>query len=450
MAIHKVTEVFVGDGGALPANNTSISAITDQLSIVGRDMTALNPAGGDTITTQPSIFIVNRYSDGTLKRSMEIKGTGVTSFVAERYAPTRQCVWGVGYQRGSVVDGTTTAASGSITVANDTLYKMSILFKNDKTFYSERPERLSISFTSAAAATQSTIADQIVSAINNSSFGATPTAGTNAYPQIKAVKVGDGTGAYGVTGATNFGVEIWGLSTVNQFQTSSYKENVVYFEVNVDDSTGFGTGTACTKLQGHDYGTGTYNQVYNMENFCAQYEGVPNRRLWPIPTVTLLASSSLVTSGNVAAAATTPTGNVTATNGEDILTFATATTGLRPGEVIDVNGTEYTIKYVRSSTTVVLMTAASATYTGANIKVKYGYDVINISWLDSVLGAGANQVASTEKSVTIFTPALDASAADPFDTTGDSADTSAEGLDLMDILNGWMATTPLAPANISI
>ena len=212
-----VNEIFIGNGAALDANNTNIAALTKQTAIVGADMTALNPAGGDTITTQPVIYLVNKLADSTLKRSFPVKGTSVTSYKAEHYAPARRCVATVGFQRGSVVDGVTTAASGSIEVNNDTLYNLSIRFKWDKQFFSERPEMLRISFTSAAAATQLNIATQITSLINNSAYGSQP-AGIKV---IKAVTIGDGNGVYGLTGASAYGVEMWGLD-VNQFQNTTY------------------------------------------------------------------------------------------------------------------------------------------------------------------------------------------------------------------------------------
>lgn len=452
--MNKVNEIFVGAGSALSANNTALNAIAVQTGVVGSDMTCLNPAGGDTITTQPSIYLVNRYSDGTFKRSNPIIGTNVTGWTGKHYVPARPCVWTIGYQRGflsaATIDGAPgsrsfTAASGSIVVNNSTFYSASIIFKNDKQNYSERPERLSIEFTSSATATQSNIADQIVNAINNSGFGNQP----SGIKEVVAVKIGDGTGAYGLTGATNYGVEITGL-VINQFQDTTYKDEIVSFSVQVNDATGFET-TDCTQIQSAKYGTGTYNQVYNLENFCYGFEGALNRTLWPIPTLTKLATSTLVTSANVAAAATTPTGNVTTVSGEDIVTVATAVTGLRPGEVIDINGTEYTIKYLRSATTFVITAAASASYgAAANIKVKYGYNILNINVTDVTSQAGSGVGQFSKKNIYIATPAIDAAAADPFDATLDSADTSAECLDLLDILNGWMTTTPLAPATVTL
>lgn len=426
MAIHKVTEVFIGGGLAMDANNTSISALGSQLAIVGSDMTTLNPAGGDTITTQPEIFVVNKNADGTLKRSFGVKGTNVISYEANTYTPAKREVWSIGYNRATL--------SGSIAVNNDTLYKASIRFKNDKTFYSVRPEYFSISFQSSASATQSNIADQIVSIINNSAYG------TGVNKQIKAVKVGNGTGAYGLTGATNFGVEIWGLDIANQFLNTTYKENYVYFSVQVDDTTGFAAGTTCTQIQSVGFGTGTYYQAYNMENFAFGYEGVRNRRMWPIPTLAYLASASGVVSTTIAGF------TAAVTTGLDLVTFSAPgiSAQLPAGSLVTIDGVAYEIKYHVSATDAVLTSPATTTNATANITGKAFYDVVNIRVRDKVVSDGAVVTNEAEKDIFIFTPAIVAGA------NSMTAAPSAEGQDIMDILNGWMTTTPLAPANITL
>lgn len=392
-------------------------------------MTALNPAGGDTITTQPNIYVVNKNADGTLKRSFEVKGTNVISYEANTYTPAGREVWAIGYNRKT--------AAGSIAVNNDTLYKASIRFKNDKTFYSVRPEYFSISFQSSASATQSNIADQIVSIINNSAYG------TGVNKQILAVKVGNGTGAYGLTGATAFGVEIWGLDIANQFLNTTYKENYVYFSVQVDDTTGFAAGTTCTQINAVSFGTGTYYQAYNMENFAYGYEGVRNRRMWPIPTLAYLANSAGVASGTLAAF------TASVTTGSDVVTFsAAAATQLPVGSKITIDAVSYEIKYYLNSgggnTIAVLTTVATTTNAAANVTAKVWYDVVNIRVRDKVVSDGAVVTNEAEKDIFIFTPAIVAAA------TSTTAAPSAEGQDIMDILNGWMTTTPLAPANIAL
>lgn len=428
MAIHKVTEVFIGDGASLTAGGTSISALTTQINLVGNNMTTVTAA--ETISTagRDSIYAVNKNADGTLKRSFEVKGTNVTVYKGESYAPAQREVWAIGYNRKT--------AAGSIAVNNDTLYKASIRFKNDKTFYSVRPEYFSISFQSSATATQSNIADQIVSIINNSAYG------TGVNKQIKAVKVGNGTGVYGLTGATNFGVEIWGLDIANQFLNTTYKENYVYFSVQVDDTTGFAAGTTCTQINAVSYGTGTYYQAYNMENFAYGYEGVRNRRLWPIPTLAYLASSAGITSASISGI------TCSGTSGEDRLTFSgSVATQFFPGSLIVISGNTYEIKYFLNSgggnTIVILTTPLLTSPSTTAFAGKAWYDVINIKVRDKVVSDGAVVTNEAEKDIFIFTPAINASATSMTAQSTESAAIAA-------ILNPWMASTPAAFANISL
>jgi len=431
MSIHKVTNVFVGDGSALEADVNTLTP--GKLGLFGQNQSILASAysaGG----ASESITVSKTFADGTFKKSMSINGRSVQSARAERYKPAAREVWAVGHNRVGSVN------AGTIEVNNATEYTMTIRFKNDKSFYSERPETLRIQFTSSATATQLSIATQIAAAINNGGFKSL----------ITAVVIGDGTGVLGLTSATDYGVEIY-ANDINQFASSTFKENRVYFSCHIDDSTGFGTTTTCTQIQANSYGEGTYNYIYNKENYEYQYEGLSNRRLWPTQTVEFGVSSTGYLSGNVAAAATSPTGNVSAVAvGDDTLTFATATTGFRAGEIITVNGVQYEILYIISSTVVRIKGLATAVYAGgAAVKVKYFYNLIVITFADTTFASGADAMALATKSIYIATPAIDAGAADPFDTTGDSADTSTEGISLLSKLNTWLASTPAAPATLT-
>lgn len=451
MNTRTVQEVFIGDGTAFDANNTNIAAIANQMDIVGSDMTCLDPAGVDTVITQPTIFITNKLANGDIKRSFPIGGMNLAGLSCSRYKPAAREVWGVGYNRGFRTEqnttGTYTAAAGSITVNNSTQYDLSIRFKWDKMFYSERPEILRVSFTSAAAATQLTIATQITDAINNSAFGNQ----VSGIKCIKAVTVGDGTGIYGLTAATNYGVEIWGLD-VNQFSNTQYAFRQVRFSVHVLDASGF-ESTACVNMQKAYAGNGTYAQIYNAENFAYQFEGVLNRTKFPIPSLAYLSSSTLALSGKVAACATTPTGNIATVIGEDVATVVTATSGLRPGEIVTIDAVEYEVKYIISGTKFVMTAVSAATYgAGDEFKVKYGYATINLLVNDVTATTGANIGQLSQKSILIATPNIDAAAADPFDYTNtlDSASGSAELLDLRDVINTWAATTALNPPVITV
>ena len=128
-------------------------------------MQALNPAGADTISTTggATIYVFSKLADGSIKRSMGIRGTNVTGYKGQSYAAPTRKVHAIGYNRA--------LSTGSIVVNNSTEYKFSIRFTNDKQLFSVRPEVLSVSFISSASASQSNIADQIVASINGSAYG---------------------------------------------------------------------------------------------------------------------------------------------------------------------------------------------------------------------------------------------------------------------------------------
>lgn len=426
--LHRPQTILISDGTGLPANNAAITTVAaGDIGVFGTDWTALNPAGGDTITTQPAIYIVEGKTDSAgvsyIKKSVKIPGTSVTAYQAEAYRPSRRQVEAIGYNRKT--------ATGSIAVADSTNYNFSIRFKNDKFLYSARPEMLNVNFTSASSATQSSIATQIANSINNSSFST----------EVSAIVVGDGTGVYGVTGATNFGVEITGKD-IEQFYNTTYTPNIVYFDVFVNDASGFSDTTTCTTIQDFTYGSGTYSQVYMLENKNFQYEGVLNRRLWPIPVLDYSSSSTYISS-----AAITPV--CTGTTGEDQVTFdLTIAAIIRPGEKVTLDGVNYEVKYIKGDGTgvgaanAVVLTSPLLTTPAADpaiIRVKY--DLVNIEFTTGI-NTPIGTVAVANESVIIAVPAIDAGGA--YNSTGTAA------TNLKAILDAWMLTTPGAFANITI
>lgn len=420
--LHRSQNILISDGTALPANNAATTAVNvGQIGIFGSDWTALNPAGGDTITTQPAIYIVEGKTDNSgtnyLKKSSKIVGTNVTKYEAASYAPSRLEVWAIGYSRAG--------ATGSIAVSDDTNYNFTIRFKNDKWLYSERPELLNVNFTSAAtSATQLSIATQITNSINNSGYKS----------QVVAITVGNGTGVYGLTGATNYGVEITSKE-VDQFYSTTFTRNKVYFSVQVNDASGFSSTTTCTQIQSFAYGSGTYDQVYTMENKNFMNEGVVNRRQWPIPVLDYSSSATLVLSSAIAE-------TVTGTIAEDKVTFSgTVAAKLSAGDYVDFAGVNYRIKYFISSTVAILTSVLLAGQAAAAVKVRDKYDLITIEFNDSI-NTPTGVVAMANKSVVIAVPAID--------TAGAYNSLSSAGTNVKAILDGWMATTPGAFANISI
>jgi len=411
MSIHKVTNTFVGNGTAL---ETTVNTLTPgKLGVFGQDQTILASAyaaGG----ASESITVSETFADGSFKKSMSINGRSVTSARGKRYSPATREVWAIGYNRKT--------ATGTIEVNPSTDYTFNIRFKNDKSLYSERPEVLRGNFLSAATATQLTIATQAAAQINNGGF----------KTLVVAVVVGDGTGIYGLTGAANYGVEITALD-INQFRSSTYKENRVYFSVHVEDATGFGATTTCTQIQANSYGEGTYNYIYNKENFDYQYEGLSNRRLWPTQNVEF----NVATTGYLTAAIV-PT--VTGVVGEDTVTFsATVAAMIRVGELVELNGIMYEVKYFISTTVAVLTTVVPAIGGGSAVKVKYFYSILILEFADNSFTSGADLVSVARKSVYIATPAIDAGAAYTAIATG-----STEGASLLSKLNTWLAATPSA------
>lgn len=413
-------QIFIGDANSMNANTTSAGALTTQLNIVAESMTVIT---SPTITTSPNLYVVNKYANGEYKYSNPIAGLNVISFKAESYKPATKCVWALGYNRSST--------TGLIEVNTDTDYEFSIKFKNDKLFFSERGEYFRGTFHSTTSDTESTIATTITNLINNSAFGSQP----SGIKVVKAAKVGNGTGAYGLTGATHYGVEIWGLD-INQFTATSYSNKLVSFTVGVNDSIGFGPTTTCVQIQGTSFGTGTYDQVYNTERECSFNEGRLNARSFPIPSYTFLVSSAGTLSGTLAAFV------ISTTSGLDVATFDNpASTELPAGSVIVADSTAtavvYTIKYWIDSTHAVLTEAASSTLATKEVAGYAWYDIFNIVVRDTVTTPGANIGAFSKKVIMIASPAINTGATSMLTQGTQSALVKST-------LNTWMATTPLA------
>lgn len=420
MSIHKVTNIFVGNGTALEADVNTLTA--GKLGVFNSNeaiLASAYSAGG----AAESIQFSKTFADGSFKKSMRVNGRSVVAARSEAYKPATREVWAIGYDR--------KLATGLIEVNNSTEYSFSIVFKNDKALYSERQETLRGNFISAATATELTIATQIAAVINN---GGQKT-------QIVAVVVGNGTGVYGLTGATHYGVEIT-AKDINQFQSSTYKENRVAFSVFVDDSSGFESTTTCTQISANSFGEGTYNYIYNKENYEYQYDGLMNRRLWPAQQVSFGVSSTPKLS-----AAITPTASGTIS--EDTVTFsATVASILRAGELITLDGVAYEIKYFISTTVAVLTTVLSATIAAVECKVKCFYSIIVLEFTDTHFTSGADAVSQARKSIYIATPAIDDG--DTWLTSAAALTASSvEGASLISKLNTWLATTPAAPATLA-
>ena len=382
MSIHKVTNVFVSNVEEL---ESTVNTLTPGfLGLFNYEQEILDQVYSETAgdETTPAFQASLTYADGTFKKSMWVNGRSVISATAEKYAPAQREVWSIGYNRYT--------QAGSIAVNPASLYSFYIKFKNDKALYSERPERFTANFTSSSNATQLSIATQAANLVNNGAY----------KTQIKAIVVGDGTGVYGLTGATNYGVEITALD-INQFQSSTYKENRVYFDVFVDDSSAFEDTTACSQILANSFGTGTYNSIYNKENFEYQYEGLSNRRLWPAQQVKFGVSATPTLSAAI------PTATVV--SGSDVIVFSGSVVGIvRPGELITISGINYEVKYLVDATDVVLTVPyAGGNASGLEVRLRYFYNVINVLFDDVAFTTGADVVSKSRKALLFAVPAID-------------------------------------------
>ncbi len=180
---------------------------------------------------------------------------------------------------------------------------------------------------------------------------------------------------------------------------------------------------------------GTYNQVYTLENKDFMYEGVMNRRLWPIPVLDYSANSTYELSSAIAE-------TVAGTINEDKVTFsATVAAKLQAGDKVTLNAVAYEIKYFISTTVAILTSVLVGTSVTDAVKVKDKYDIIVIEFNDSI-NTPTGVVAVANKSVIIATPSIDAG--------GAYNSLSANGTDVKAVLDAWMATTPGAFPAISI
>lgn len=402
MSTHRVQTILIGDGSAIPAAGAITTMAAGDIAMVGLNG-AITDASPTVAEAGDKVFIFQKNTDGSLKRTAAIPFKNATKFNKQSFLDATPCVKAIGYQRGFYTHATTTttAAAGAIVVANSTLYEFTINFKNDKQNYSERTNSFRLSFTSAAAATQATIATQIAALINGNKAIAS---------QVSAVVVGDGTGALGLTGGTGArGIEITGKSQA-QFPTS-YKENIVEFDVFLDATSGFST-TPVVKISEATPGTGGLIQVSNIERFNFGYDGVLNRTLFPFPNLASAVATSLTST------AITPDANATGiTAGEDTLTLDVSGAGvITPGStiIVDPAGTPETfiVKYLISTTKVVTMSVATLTNQSKEINKGLGYDLINIEFSNPTFNDGPGMINDNLQSVIIACPSDSTQASD--------------------------------------
>ena len=419
MPIHRVQNLMLSAdtaivAGGLAINPTNVTA--GKLAFAGMNNVTLT--AGNTVADS-DMFQVYQYiaANGSLKRSMIVPARKITKYEVEQYAPATRKVAVIGFNR--------LTATGSINAFVNTEYEFSITVKSDKQTYSERLFKKTINFKSSATATQSTIADQVVASINADEY---------LKKLVSAVKVGNGTGAFGLTGATIFGVEITGKLVPQA--VGSYALETPNFDVNLNANVGFGASARATYISTPFQGSGTYQMAANLENFLFGQEGKMNRVIFPIPADNFTVSSTPNLSAAIAG-----TGNVGVTAGSDVVTFATTNTALVVGDLITLDGIDAEIKYLIGTTTAILVDPfAGATNATSVLKKKIFYDMVTIEFSNPNLMDGAAGVMDSKQSLMLAIPGA---------TTGAAYNaTSTAGASVMALLNPYMASLNFAAISL--
>lgn len=409
MGTHRVQNLMVSAdtavvAGGLAINPTNVTA--GKLAFAGEANVTLT--AGDTVADSDSLIIYQYIAaNGALKRTAKIPANYVTKYKAEAYAPATRKVVAIGYNRKT--------AAGSIVAANSTEYEFSIVINSDKQLYSTMLFKKTFQFVSAAAATQATIAAQIASAINGDEY---------LKKMVTALVVNSG---------GNYGVEITGKVLAQA--TGSYAIETPDFDVFLNDTLGFSTttnGVISTAFQG----VGSYQALSNLEKFLIGYEGKMNFTTFPIPSDNLLVSSTANLSSAIAG-----TGNVGVTNASDVVTFATTNAALVPGDLVELDGANYEIKFLIGTTSAILTENFTGSTTATSVlKKRQFYDMIVIEFSNPNLNDGAALITDNKQSVIIAVPAA---------TTGAAYNaTSTAGASIQAILNPWMNS--LGFASISL
>lgn len=418
MAIQaKPFRIMIGDGTAMPSTVAGIT--TGKLTVLKKDMTLL--VAGQTVSDSDVIYIAQGTATAPLL-SAPIRGSQVKRWSGEAFLPGVKQTTHIGYDR---------VTAQTINVLNSTDYSLDIVLKDDKDLFSQRQLRKVYFVTSGAAATALAIlesfAQQIQTDINNS----------GELLPLQVIVVGDGSGGtttkvvnattiteHNVTAPTNLGLEISGTE-YSFSQLKGYTK--VYFEVGLN--SGFDSTVVVTNNQAMNLGSGVYAQVYMKEDFGLQYSGFNNRRLAFFPQPTRYAANVGVANAIV------PT--VTTTLNDDEITFSANPQSVLPAGSI-INIATYTgtleIKYYKSATVAVCSAAANASVAGQAVTKQEFYSILAITHNDDSVSGSINGMSVNPPLVTLIA----------------STAASAQLSGMEALLNPWMASTALAPANVTI
>ena len=406
--------IMIGDGTAIPSTFATI--LTGDLAIVKRDMSLL--AVGNTIADSDVIYIAQGTASGPIL-SAPIKGTQVSRWAGEAFAPGRKQTTHIGHDR---------ITAQSINVLNDTEYSIDIVLKDDKDLYSNRQLRKVYFYTSSASATATAIAQGLAAQIQkdiNESGEQLP---------LQVIVVGDGTGdrstatvggivinTHDMTAATNVGIEISGT----EYTFSALKGyNKVFFEVGL--ASGFDSTVVVANTQTMALGSGVYAQVYMKEDEGLLNWGFTNRRLHPVAQPTRYASAT----GTYAASVTN---GVAVVASDDEITLDAGHAAVA-GNILRITDSaagvgSYEIKFFISTNVAVLSSAfAGTTDANADYEIFSQYDMYAITHNDDSSSGTINGQSVNPPLVTMV--AIPAN--------------STQAANLEALLNPWMASTPAA------
>lgn len=279
-------------------------------------------AANETVSTTPGIRLIQGAIKGNIS-STYIRGNRVQSYTGAAWAPTKNQVSTVGYDGNTTVNTNLPASTGagSIPVANNTEYTLTINFKEEKQFFSYFRR---YTYVTGSSATQLSIGTAVVDLINKDLNVVSTKPG-----KARATLIGNGTGLNGMTGATNYGIKLVGLSPD------------VFFSVHLD--LGW-TGARKVDHVKNTLGVGnmsvnTYEGLDEFERWTkGQSEGVMNR-VWLPPTPDLYINK------NGFVSAVTNTTNSTATSADNVVSLITVA-GLVEGQPISINGRFYKIERI--------------------------------------------------------------------------------------------------------
>jgi hypothetical protein len=332
--------------------NGGVAGFTSQNSLLVNQTYAAT----ESATTTPGIRIVQGATKGNVS-STYIRGNRVHNYTGSIWAPTKNQVTTVGYDGNTTIVTNLPASTGagSIPVAANTEYTLTINFKEEKQFFSYFRRYV---YVTGSTATQLSVGTAVVALINSDLAISATKPG-----KARAVLIGNGTGVDGLTGATNYGIKLVGLTPD------------VFFTVHLD------LGWIGTRVVNHVRNTlgvgnmsvNTYEGLDEFERWTkGQSEGVMNR-VWLPPTPDLYINQ------NGFADPTSFTTNGTATALVNVVSM-TSVTGLAEGQRISINGRFYKIERIDvANNDIRVEDTFGAAVNSGDVVIGYGfYSLINI------------------------------------------------------------------------